>query len=75
MRWLTLYDAVAIATFMQHARATQEFVINNGQIFTPGFAILNSPQPETPMGGGKLGTAATLVGKTDKFSQILFTYH
>lgn len=29
------------------------FTIAGGQIFTPGFAILDSPQPGTPMGGGK----------------------
>lgn len=32
----------------------QNFTISNGQIFTPGLAILNSPQPNTPMGGGSL---------------------
>lgn len=30
----------------------QNFTIYDGQIYTPGFAILDSPQPETPMGGG-----------------------
>lgn len=30
----------------------QNFTISNGQIFTPGFAVLDSPQPGTPMGGG-----------------------
>jgi hypothetical protein len=29
------------------------FTIAGGQIFTPGFAILDSPQPGTPLGGGK----------------------
>lgn len=29
----------------------QEIV--NGQIFTPGIAIVNAPQPNTPLGGGK----------------------
>lgn len=29
------------------------FTIANGQIFTPGFAILDAPQPGTPLGGGK----------------------
>jgi hypothetical protein len=28
------------------------FTIFNGQIFTPGFAILDAPQPGTPLGGG-----------------------
>ncbi|KAK0387595.1 hypothetical protein NLU13_3841 [Sarocladium strictum] len=34
--------------------AALNFTIHNGQIFTPGFAVLNSPQPETPMGGDDL---------------------
>ncbi|KAI3343180.1 hypothetical protein F4824DRAFT_444759 [Ustulina deusta] len=29
-----------------------DFVISGGQIFTPGFAILDAPQPGTPLGGG-----------------------
>jgi hypothetical protein len=36
--------------------ATQQtpnnFTIVNGQIYTPGLAILDSPQPNTPEGGG-----------------------
>ena len=31
-----------------------EFVTQNGQIFTPGFAVLNAPQPGTPLGGETL---------------------
>jgi hypothetical protein len=30
------------------------FTISNGQIFTPGFVVLDAPQPNTPLGGGKL---------------------
>ncbi|KAL2756364.1 hypothetical protein ACRALDRAFT_2078103, partial [Sodiomyces alcalophilus JCM 7366] len=33
---------------------SQNFTISNGQIYTPGLAILNSPQPNTPMGGETL---------------------
>lgn len=29
------------------------FTIVNGQIFTPGLAIIDAPQPFTPLGGGK----------------------
>lgn len=29
------------------------FTESNGQIFTPGFAVLDAPQPGTPLGGGK----------------------
>ena len=28
------------------------FTIINGQIFTPGLAIVDAPQPNTPLGGG-----------------------
>lgn len=28
------------------------FTMLNGQIYTPGFAIVDSPQPGTPEGGG-----------------------
>jgi hypothetical protein len=27
--------------------------IVNGQIYTPGIAIVDAPQPNTPLGGGK----------------------
>ncbi|KAI1022897.1 hypothetical protein LB503_000812 [Fusarium chuoi] len=27
------------------------FTISNGQIFTPGFVVLDAPQPNTPLGG------------------------
>ena len=27
--------------------------IVNGQIFTPGIAIVDAPQPNTPLGGGQ----------------------
>lgn len=30
----------------------QNFTIINGQIFTPGLAIVDAPQPGTPEGGG-----------------------
>ncbi|KAL2209857.1 hypothetical protein CC79DRAFT_1365274 [Sarocladium strictum] len=43
--------AMAMATL---ASAQWNFTIHNGQIFTPGFTVLNSPQPETPMGGNDL---------------------
>ncbi|KAK2610448.1 hypothetical protein N8I77_003876 [Diaporthe amygdali] len=35
----------------------QNFTISNGQIFTPGFAVLDSPQPGTPMGGDTIEIA------------------
>lgn len=33
------------------ATAQQTFTINNGQVFTPGYAIVDSPMPGTPLGG------------------------
>lgn len=35
------------------ARCLNAQQIVNGQIFTPGIAIVDSPQPNTPLGGGK----------------------
>ncbi|KAI5866899.1 hypothetical protein GGS23DRAFT_294293 [Durotheca rogersii] len=34
-----------------------EFTIAGGQIFTPGFAVLNAPQPGTPLGGDTIEVA------------------
>ena len=28
------------------------FTIVNGQVYTPGLAIIDAPQPYTPLGGG-----------------------
>jgi hypothetical protein len=33
--------------------ALGDIVTHNGQIFTPGFVVVNAPQPNTPLGGGK----------------------
>lgn len=35
----------------------QNFTVSNGQIFTPGFAIVDSPQPGTPLGGSQIEVA------------------
>lgn len=62
VRWLhltffimMLSRALTAAGLLTVASATEnmEFVTYNGQIFTPGFAVLNAPQPGTPLGGGK----------------------
>ena len=29
------------------------FTIVNGQVYTPGLAIVDAPQPNTPLGGGR----------------------
>lgn len=51
----TLLISACIASLATRAAALN-FTISNGQIFTPGFAILDSPQPGTPMGGGEFAT-------------------
>lgn len=35
------------------SRAVNAQQIVNGQIYTPGIAIVDAPQPNTPLGGGK----------------------
>lgn len=52
MRLSRLVTAVT-SLLATRCTAEQTFTIHRGQIFTPGFAIVNSPQPWTPMGGGK----------------------
>ncbi|KAH7035314.1 uncharacterized protein B0I36DRAFT_90942 [Microdochium trichocladiopsis] len=47
---------VAVASLSGLATA-QEFTIANGQIFTPGPAVLDAPQPGTPLGGQLLEVA------------------
>lgn len=60
---VTLQSPLPIAMFPLQALATavllaghtlaDKFTISNGQIFTPGFVVLDAPQPGTPLGGGK----------------------
>ncbi|WZH40014.1 Wd40 repeat protein [Fusarium acuminatum] len=35
----------------------ENFTISDGQIFTPGFVVLDAPQPNTPLGGDTLHVA------------------
>lgn len=39
------------------ALGQQNFTVSNGQIYTPGFAIVDSPQPGTPLGGSQIEVA------------------
>ena len=49
-----LKSAMAVAMVLLAGRgAAHNLTIHNGQIFTPGFAVLNAPQPGTPLGGGE----------------------
>lgn len=61
MRWWRLPTKVGVALLTSPSlAAAQSFTTSNGQIFTPGFVVLNAPQPGTPLGGGayyKLATA------------------
>ena len=52
MRSLTHFVGVALPLLVSQTLGLN-FTIANGQIFTPGFAILDAPQPGTPLGGGK----------------------
>ncbi|KPM34974.1 hypothetical protein AK830_g11602 [Neonectria ditissima] len=49
----SLRGFVAALLLVQRSLA-QNFTTSNGQIFTPGFVVLNAPQPNTPLGGDTL---------------------
>lgn len=51
-----LLPAVLLPLFLGQV-AGQNFTVSNGQIFTPGFAIVDSPQPGTPLGGAQIEVA------------------
>lgn len=57
--------AVAVLVLAVHVQATaadgdendsstSDFTVVNGQVFTPGLAIVDAPQLFTPLGGGEL---------------------
>lgn len=48
---LAAYAGAAVL-FAARMASAQNFTIANGQIYTPGLAIVNAPQPGTPLGGG-----------------------
>ncbi|RBR20806.1 uncharacterized protein FIESC28_05159 [Fusarium coffeatum] len=43
--------------FLTGQSLADNFTISNGQIFTPGFVVLDAPQPYTPLGGDTLHVA------------------
>ncbi|SPO00842.1 uncharacterized protein DNG_03590 [Cephalotrichum gorgonifer] len=51
---LPLAKLAALLPLLASQCMAQSFTISNGQIFTPGFAIVNAPQPGTPLGGDDL---------------------
>ncbi|KAK4648182.1 uncharacterized protein QC761_107780 [Podospora bellae-mahoneyi] len=49
---MSLLKQAVLGLLLTSASTTAlEFTIAGGQIFTPGLAVLNSPQPGTPLGG------------------------
>jgi hypothetical protein len=56
--FLARYASAALL-FGATLSSAQEFLIANGQIFTPGLAIVNAPQPGTPLGGGGLSSTSS----------------
>ncbi|KAK3497763.1 WD40 repeat-like protein [Neurospora hispaniola] len=53
---LSLAVFAAAALFATKGLASN-FTISNGQIFTPGFVVVDSPQPDTPLGGDNIEIA------------------
>lgn len=51
---LPLAKLAAVLPLLASHCAAQSFVVSGGQIFTPGFAVVNAPQPGTPLGGETL---------------------
>ena len=45
-----LLQTIGLSSALQQENTN--FTIVNGQIYTPGLAIIDSPQPFTPEGGG-----------------------
>ena len=50
---------LALAIPASATEDTGDFDIVNGQIYTPGLAIVDAPQPFTPLGGGKFHFSPT----------------
>ncbi|KAJ5794619.1 hypothetical protein N7457_001218 [Penicillium paradoxum] len=48
------------------------FTLVNGQIFTPGLAIVDAPQPNTPLGGGKSMRQAPTTSSLIPFTQTTY---
>ncbi|KAK6523046.1 hypothetical protein TWF281_002468 [Arthrobotrys megalospora] len=59
---LLSYIITACTALAACADATRTFTILNGQIYTPGLAIVDAPQPFTPLGGATLHVAIDVSG-------------
>ncbi|KAI0102218.1 hypothetical protein GGR51DRAFT_528156 [Nemania sp. FL0031] len=53
----SLSGASALLALLVASTLAADFVTFGGQIFTPGFAILDAPQPGTPLGGNTIEVA------------------
>ncbi|KAI5466126.1 hypothetical protein BGZ63DRAFT_470134 [Mariannaea sp. PMI_226] len=49
--------SLTAALLLAQRTLAANFTISNGQIFTPGFVVVDSPQPNTPLGGETLQVA------------------
>ncbi|RVD87131.1 uncharacterized protein DFL_005374 [Arthrobotrys flagrans] len=61
MKSLSLF-AITCATLAAYTNAVRTFTILGGQIYTPGLAIVDAPQPFTPLGGTTLHVAIDVSG-------------
>ncbi|KAG0650627.1 hypothetical protein D0Z07_2218 [Hyphodiscus hymeniophilus] len=64
------YHEILALSLLGRAVTAQQIV--NGQIYTPGIAIVDAPQPNTPLGGGEsslVGSSPSLLTVTD-FLQV-----
>ncbi|KAI0401050.1 hypothetical protein F4802DRAFT_582412 [Xylaria palmicola] len=53
----SLGGSIALVPLFAASALAADFVTSGGQIFTPGFAILDAPQPGTPLGGDTIEVA------------------
>ncbi|CCC06183.1 hypothetical protein SMACR_00401 [Sordaria macrospora] len=53
----TSLAAFAAAALFATKGLASNFTISNGQIYTPGFVVVDSPQPDTPLGGDNIEIA------------------
>ena len=57
MRFLRRELLLSLLLGLPYTNATQDtdgFTIVNGQLYTPGLIVIDSPQPNTPEGGSQL---------------------
>ncbi|KAL7629405.1 hypothetical protein AAE478_000925 [Parahypoxylon ruwenzoriense] len=54
---VALFYSASFLSILVSRAAALDFTISNGQIFTPGFAVLDAPQPGTPLGGDTIEVA------------------